>query len=136
MIQQVSITSPDEDLDIDTLTLLDLQADGAQLMGETQGAPVVSGNLFFAYENPMSESSVDKGRVVCAMQRGYTLKAGETLIQSCVLGVTPPNQLRRGFLYYVERERAHPYRSFLHYNSWYDIAWGDRNLMKPNRWKP
>ena len=128
VIQQVSITSPEEDLDIDTLTLLDLQADGAQLMGETQGAPVAAENLFFAYENPMSEGRVENGRVVCAMQRGYTLKAGETLTQSCVLGVTPENQLRRGFLYYVERERAHPYRPFLHYNSWYDIAWGDRKF--------
>ena len=32
------------------------------------------------------------------------------------------------FLYYVERERARPYRPFLHYNSWYDISWKDRNL--------
>ena len=32
-------------------------------------------------------------------------------------------QLRRGFLRYVERERAHPYRTFLHYNSWYDLGY-------------
>jgi hypothetical protein len=32
--------------------------------------------------------------------------------------------MRRGFLNYVERERAHPYRTFLHYNSWYDIGFG------------
>jgi hypothetical protein len=32
--------------------------------------------------------------------------------------------MRRGFLNYVERERAHPYRTFLHYNSWYDIGYG------------
>jgi hypothetical protein len=35
----------------------------------------------------------------------------------------PAGQLRRGFLAYVERERVHPYRPFLHYNSWFDIAW-------------
>jgi len=23
----------------------------------------------------------------------------------------------------VERERAHPYRTFLHYNSWYDLGY-------------
>jgi hypothetical protein len=44
------------------------------------------------------------------------------------MGATPPGQLRRGFLHYVERERAHPYHPFLHYNSWYDIAWGDRKF--------
>ncbi|MEO9022597.1 MAG: enterotoxin, partial [Ginsengibacter sp.] len=42
--------------------------------------------------------------------------------------VTPKGQLRRGFLYYVERERAHPYRPFLHYNSWYDLSWIDRKM--------
>jgi len=26
-------------------------------------------------------------------------------------------------LTYVERERAHPYRTFLHYNSWYDLGY-------------
>jgi hypothetical protein len=40
----------------------------------------------------------------------------------------PAGQLRRGFLYYVERERPRPYRPFLHYNSWYDIAWSDRKM--------
>jgi hypothetical protein len=31
--------------------------------------------------------------------------------------------MRRDFLAYIERERAHPYRTFLHYNSWYDIGY-------------
>jgi hypothetical protein len=31
--------------------------------------------------------------------------------------------MRRAFLCYLERERARPYAPFLHYNSWYDIAW-------------
>lgn len=26
-------------------------------------------------------------------------------------------------LRYIERERAHPYRTFLHYNAWYDIGY-------------
>jgi len=49
-------------------------------------------------------------------------------VRSSVIGVAPPGQLRRGFLYYVERERARPYRLFLHYNSWWDIAWPDRKM--------
>jgi hypothetical protein len=40
-----------------------------------------------------------------------------------VIGVTRPGQLRRDFLAYIERERAHPYRTFLHYNSWYDLGY-------------
>jgi len=30
--------------------------------------------------------------------------------------------MRRDFLAYLELERAHPYRTFLHYNTWYDIG--------------
>jgi hypothetical protein len=33
--------------------------------------------------------------------------------------------MRRAFLTYLERERAHPYRTFLHYNSWFDIGFGN-----------
>jgi len=40
-----------------------------------------------------------------------------------VLGVAPRGQLRRGFTAYLENERAHPFRTFLHYNSWYDIGY-------------
>jgi hypothetical protein len=42
------------------------------------------------------------------------------------LGVVPAGQLRRGFLSYLERRRAHPYRPFLHYNNWYNVM-----LSKP-----
>ena len=45
---------------------------------------------------------------------------------SSVIGVTHAAQLRRDFLNYVELERAHPYRTFLHYNSWYDLGYFDR----------
>ena len=31
--------------------------------------------------------------------------------------------MRRSFLAYLERERVHPYRPFLHYNSWYDLGY-------------
>ncbi|HEY8311041.1 MAG TPA: enterotoxin, partial [Gemmatimonadaceae bacterium] len=57
------------------------------------------------------------------MSRTLPLRPGTTLDFSSVTGVTRPGQLRRDFLTYVERERAHPYRTFLHYNSWYDIGY-------------
>jgi hypothetical protein len=31
--------------------------------------------------------------------------------------------MRRSFRSYLEHERAHPYRTFLHYNSWFDIGY-------------
>ena len=72
------------------------------------------------------------GRVSCRLRRDAPLRQGETLTQSFVIGVTPPGQMRRAFLYYLERERAHPYRPFLHYNSWYDTAWNPFALNETN----
>ncbi|MBI4662916.1 MAG: enterotoxin [Verrucomicrobia bacterium] len=79
-----------------------------------------------------SRSSHPNGRVSCRVRRNAVLRQGETLTQSFVWGVAPPGQMRRAFLYYLERERAHPYRSFLHYNSWYDIAWSPFALNETN----
>ncbi|MCX6923088.1 MAG: hypothetical protein NT154_07750, partial [Verrucomicrobia bacterium] len=63
------------------------------------------------------------GPTQCRIPRNALLKRGDTLTQSFVIGVAPAGQMRRAFLYYLERERAHPYRPYLHYNSWYDTAW-------------
>ncbi len=52
-----------------------------------------------------------------------------------MVGVAPHGQLRRAFLYYVERERAQPYRPFLHYNSWYDLGYGRGKILEPDALK-
>jgi hypothetical protein len=46
----------------------------------------------------------------------------KSVTYSSVIGVARTGQMRRDFLSYIERERAHPYRTFLHYNSWYDLG--------------
>jgi len=74
---------------------------------------------------PKSEPS----RIMCRLDRNTLLTPGQSLVQSAVMGVVPAGQLRRAFLHYIERERIVPYRPFLHYNSWYDIAWGGRPKM-------
>jgi len=128
VVQRVTLAPAKSELPVDRICLIDLEAPGAKVAGATQGAPVVAGNFFFALEHPMSESAVDDSRVNCDILRKQNLLAGKALTLSSVIGVTPPGQRRRGFLYYVERERAHPYHPFLHYNSWYDIAWGNRKF--------
>jgi hypothetical protein len=73
------------------------------------------------------------GQASFCLRRNAPLREGETLTTSFVIGVAPKGQMRRAFLYYVERERAHPYRAFLHYNSWYDISpWH----FPPEGWDP
>lgn len=128
VIQRVTLTAGENDVPLEAVTLVELDALDAKVSGVTQGSPVVAGELFFALEHPMSDSAVTGTRVTCGLRRGQALARGKTLTLSSVMGITPARQLRRGFLYYVERERAHPYRPFLHYNSWYDIAWGDRKF--------
>ncbi len=72
------------------------------------------------------------GPVVCRIPRNAVLKRGDPLTQSFVFGVAPAGQMRRAFLHYLERERAHPYRPYLHYNSWYDTAWNPFALNETN----
>ncbi len=126
--QELILGAHDDDVWIKKIpTIFDQPVSGAKTIGTVDGSPVVAGNFFLAYEHPMAHNAVEpNGTVNCSFTRNAVLKNDETLIQSCVIGTTPAGQLRRGFLAYVERERAHPYRPFLHYNSWFDIAWDTR----------
>lgn len=127
--QELTLRAIGKDVLIQEIILFDQTVPGAKTMGTVEGSPVVAGNFFFGYEQPMSQNTVGAGDAVrCSFLRDAVLKDGEALTQSCVVGVVPQGQLRRGFLTYVERERAHPYRPFLHYNSWYDIAWDNRKF--------
>jgi len=136
----VTLRAKDRQIGIRTVALTDLGVRGeeARVVGQVAGSPVVMDGFFFACEHANSASSVQAAtegagpggsparRIRCSLDRSAPLRAGEEVEQASVIGVVPPGQLRRGFLYYVERERAHPYRPFLHYNSWYDVSWGDR----------
>ncbi len=122
MRRELTLKATGEDVLVKKIVLLDEKIPGAKTAGMVDGSPVVAGNFFFGYEHPMSQNLVDSNsNVCCSFLRNAVLKDGETLTQSCVAGVAPAGQLRRGFLAYVERERAHPYRPFLDYNSWYDL---------------
>jgi len=63
--------------------------------------------------------------------RATTLKAGDTWNIGAVVGLVAEDQLRRSFLAYNERERAVPYRSFIHYNSWYELNIDRNNDSNP-----
>ena len=122
--QEVSFSSP-ADLAIREVRLFDFPLPAARVVGSVKGSPVTSGDIFLGFEQPLSRCTVEEPmQVRCSMERELPLKAGQTLQYSSVIGISPSGQMRRGFLNYVERERAHPYRPFLHYNSWYDIGYG------------
>ncbi|NHA02408.1 enterotoxin [Mucilaginibacter sp. HC2] len=124
-IRQIVSISPGSPIQIESVRLININNNrGFYKGGEVDGSPLIKGNMFFALEHPMSSISLDNGLATAKISRLVPLTAAAPLTLSAVWGVTPPNQLRRGFLYYIERERAVPYHQMLHYNSWFDISYG------------
>jgi hypothetical protein len=121
--QEVTIFALNDDQLIAEVRLFEGSLPGASVVGSVKGSPVTAGDLFLGFEDPLAQCQAGE-IVTCGMKRELPLRKGQTVDYSFVIGVSPPGQMRRGFLNYVERERAHPYRTFLHYNSWYDIGFG------------
>lgn len=110
----------------------EVQTPGKASAGTVDGSPVTFGNFFFASENPMTKIALQqKGNTNLAqfrLPRYSGLSESEPFTTIITTGVVPKNQMRRGFLYYIERERAHPYVQYLHYNSWFDISYSKLKL--------
>ena len=122
--QEIGLEAARE-LDLASVTLVDLGGLGpaVTVAGTVAGSPVVEGEQFYAFEHPMAVASVLSGEARMSLARALPLRAGTRIAYSSVFGVAPRGQLRRAFQAYLERERAHPFRTFLHYNSWYDIGY-------------
>ncbi|GGA55622.1 hypothetical protein GCM10011507_03630 [Edaphobacter acidisoli] len=121
--QVLTLTAGSSDVAITRVQLVDVTLPGAEVDGSVKGSPIVAGDLFLGFEHPISESKVTFNRATAYIDRDLPLKATQSATYSSVIGVTRTGQLRRDFLRYIERERAHPYRTFLHYNSWYDLGY-------------
>ena len=121
--QVVTLQAPLRDLAMTQVRLVDAMLPDARVEGTVAGSPVVAGEFFLGIEHPLSMSRVVRGEAIAELQRKLLLVKGQSITYSSVIGVVPKGQLRRGFLTYLERERAHPYRTFLHYNSWYDMGY-------------
>jgi hypothetical protein len=126
--QRLVLQAAGQPVRIRKVTMVDAEMPAASACGEGVGAPVAAGNLFMACEHPMADNRVVGGRVVCEVPRHRVLEPGRSWTVSSVVGVVPDGQLRRGFLYYLERERARPYRPLFYYISWFDIAYDDRKM--------
>ncbi|HKF53597.1 MAG TPA: hypothetical protein VKB26_14880, partial [Candidatus Acidoferrales bacterium] len=114
--QEIEFSAMKDRLPITEVVMLDLAVADAEVSGAVKGSPVTSGAWFFGFEHPLSESSATNGRLRCTLARQLPLEHDRSASYSSVVGVTATGQLRRDFLRYIERERAHPYRTFLHYN--------------------
>jgi len=127
--QEIVVRVLKEEAAIESIIMPDITVGQARACGSLDGSEVVIGNILFAYEHPMAKiilfDNKSRGGFRCALSRDTVLKNGQDLKQSCIMAVVPDGQLRRGFLYYLERERTQPYRQFLNYNSWFDLSWTD-----------
>ena len=121
--QEITFQAAKHATPLKDIVLLDTPLPNARPTGTVEGSPVVTETAFFGVEHPLAINRGEMGQVRCFLPRGTPLQAGERYECSSVVGFVPKGQLRRGFLAYLERERAHPYRPFLHYNSWYDIGY-------------
>jgi hypothetical protein len=175
--QHVRIRAKEEPVELRELVLAELPVPEAEVVGSVDGSPVVAGNLFFAYEHPMSRSAVLAGEgaegeeeeeeeqeqeqeeaaraagesapakepapgsrklVRCRYPYSVIVRPDGPLEHTFTIGVTPEGQLRRGFLYYLERERAQPYRPFLHHSCGYQVGcefWRLRRYGAPGEWE-
>jgi hypothetical protein len=131
--QFVQLTSVKNGAELREIALVQLPAGQAEPAGTVDGSPITVGDMFFAFEYPLAkvQKSGSKNHTLQSATIGDT--SGDFIgghVYSSVIGVFPPGQLRRAFLYYLERERAQPYRPFLHYNSWYDIGYGGEKILE------
>lgn len=124
--QELLLQAGSEALPIASVTMLDFVDPDARVDGSVKGSPIVDETMYFGFEHPLSSSEVENGRVTVKLPRDLPLKQRQTIRYSSVIGIAPAGQMRRAFLSYLERERAHPYRTFLHYNTWYDLGFRNR----------
>ncbi len=124
--QEITIEAPAQPLALTDVQLFRFHDASAHVVGSVPGSPIVLGNFFLGFEHPLSYSTTVNGEVIAGLKRTLPLAAGKSISYTSVIGATRPGQMRRDFLAYIEQERAHPYRTFLHYNTWYDIGYGER----------
>lgn len=90
--------------------------------------PDSSYSLVFTYRNREKATGLvhlyhkKKDILSFYVQRKDTLFPSSLISESGVIGVAGTGQMRRDFQYYIDRERARPYKPFLHYNCWWDIT--------------
>ncbi len=106
---------------INKFTPMMLSLGNIRKAGYVTGVPVTLNNMFFAYELPHSKIENIKPGISLYATVNSDYEPDHLFVQSTVIGCASKGQMRRSFLSYIERERAHPYHQFLHYQSWYDL---------------
>lgn len=126
MQARLTITAAGAELPITSIELLNFEDSDAKVVGTVKGSPAADQDMYFGFENPLSWSRVQGGRVEAGISRVLPLRAKQSVTEAAVVGTYPRGQLRRTFLAFIEAERPRAYRPFLNYNTWYDIGYTNR----------
>ncbi|MEQ1611495.1 MAG: hypothetical protein ABL904_01985 [Hyphomicrobiaceae bacterium] len=87
------------------------------------GGLIYNDTMYVGIEHPMAHPSAKGAQVAISAP----IDADERTV-TLVVGMLVPGAPFRNFRGYIEEVRAHPSRSFLHYNTWYDLAWAKRTF--------
>lgn len=102
--------------------VLDLRVKNAKQIGTAvAGNPIATEHLFMGLELPMGRADLQPEEVKIGLECKLPLEKGKPYRFSSVIGTYRPQQLRRDFLAYLEREKASTTKPFLHYNGWFDF---------------
>mgnify|MGYP000959732590 CR=1 FL=1 len=117
--QVIECQSRGKEVELAEIVVWDLAVPGAEVRGVVDGSPVVAGSLYFAAEDPTTKSDILANtdptappHFTCRYAVNLGIHSSTPRQFRALVGVSPPGQMRRGFLYYLERERAQPYRPF------------------------
>ncbi|MEI6233186.1 MAG: hypothetical protein WCT04_09045 [Planctomycetota bacterium] len=122
--QTVDFTAPEKSVSLYGVELIDTQLESAQPIGTVPGCPVAGSGLFLGVEIPGSRTVVTDEHARIGFACKLDVSPQQSYRFGAVTGIAPEGQLRRAFLYYIERERARASQPFLHYNCWYDLGYG------------
>lgn len=102
-----------------------------RFLGEIKTETVISSGAIISSGVGVSlaNTNAEEVKIKGTWSRNTTLKNGEMWKISSVIGLIAEDQQRRSFLAYHERERAVPWRSFIHYNSWYELNIDRNNVI-------
>jgi len=114
--------SSENTIQLYALELTDARVPETKTIGSVPGCPVAGNGMYFGVEMPGAQNAVDDAGARIGLSCKLELSPVQAYTFGAVAGVAPEGQLRRSFLYYIERERARPSSPFLHYNCWYDLG--------------
>ena len=121
--QSIKFSTIGHTLPIFGVELQEMKVPQAQTVGVVPGCPATAQGLFFGAEMPGAQNRLSDLVARTSFGCKLNLEPGQSYSFGSVVGVAAAGQLRRSFLYYLERERARPSSPFLHYNCWYDLGY-------------